>query len=69
MMTPTNPLYAAGQFQRIAQQESNPKLAFTVSTMTVVLLGILLAKELSHCVREQLREHDRRQPGLIDRRR
>lgn len=66
--SPTNPLFAASQVQGMATQMPNQKLAFTLTGLSVALVGMMVFREMSHCLREQFREHDRRSMWPGDRR-
>jgi hypothetical protein len=67
-MTP-NPLAAATAVQEMAGNAANRKLAIAFTTMSVALVGVMLLREVSHCLREEFREHDRRSMWPGDRRR
>jgi len=43
----------------MAAQMPNPKLAFALTGLSVALVGVMVFRELSHCMREQFRDHDR----------
>ena len=58
-INPTGPLLAAGQVQGMAARETNQKLAIAMSVLSVALVGTMVFKELSHCMRERLRDVDR----------
>ena len=57
---PLNPaLSAAAAVKGMADGTTNKKLAFVFTGLSVGLVGIMLVRELSHCVQESLRSHDR----------
>jgi hypothetical protein len=59
-MSAVTTLNAASQVQSMAASTGNEKLAFTLTGLSVVLVGLMVYREVNHCLREQFREHDRR---------
>lgn len=53
-------LNAASQVQNMAAATTNERMAFTLSGLSIVLVGLMVYREMNHCLREQFREHDRR---------
>ena len=53
-----SPLLAA-QIQNMGARETNQKLALAMSVLSVALVGVMVFKEMSHCMQERMREHER----------
>ncbi len=60
-------LNAASQVQNMAAGTANERMAFTLSGLSIVLVGLMVYREMSHCLREQFREHDRQNVIASDR--
>lgn len=66
-MSAVTTLNAASHVQNMAASTGNEKLAFTLTGLSVVLVGLMVYREMRHALREQFREHDRRS-GVPDNR-
>jgi hypothetical protein len=55
--------FLAAQIQSMAEKQPNEKLALAMNILSVVMIGTIAFRELSHCYQEQLRSHDRRHRG------
>jgi hypothetical protein len=51
----------------MAAGTTNERMAFTLSGLSIVLVGLMVYREMSHCLREQFREHDRQSVIASDR--
>jgi hypothetical protein len=51
--------FLASQVQQMASHERNEKIALAMSVASVALVGVMVWKELSHCMQERFRENDR----------
>ena len=60
-------LNAASQVQNMAAATTNERMAFTLSGLSIVLVGLMVYREMSHCLREQLRDHDHQNAVPSDR--
>ena len=63
-VTPVNPaLSAATTVHGMAANTTNQKLAFALTGLSVLLVATMAWREMTHAMREQMRDFDRRSCG------
>lgn len=67
MHAPPPSLTAAQHVQGMAAAAGNQKLAFVLTGLSVALVGLMVYREMSHCLREQMQAHDRGQENGLHR--